>query len=214
MLALIVSGGSLYFGLSAGYDMVMIHWCATWIIPVFAILHVLVHYAIGRSSQLLRIFHPDRVPPPPSRLDAVELLTMLVEKNSSATEIQSRIQSTSKAPLQPASPPDWQDPRKPASRPGPTIQPSSKKPAPRRTAKPRNTTLQSNPFVVVAAVAITGASALVAADRPVVDTVRTHGAGIHAEVWRWNATNGSPAGWTDEDYVDPPPHPPRPTHSS
>jgi Prokaryotic cytochrome b561 len=50
MLALIVSGGLLYFGLSAGYGMKMVHWYATWVIPLFAALHVLVHYAIGRSS--------------------------------------------------------------------------------------------------------------------------------------------------------------------
>ena len=36
MLTLIVSGGFLYFGVSAGYDMVTIHWFATWMIPVFA----------------------------------------------------------------------------------------------------------------------------------------------------------------------------------
>jgi hypothetical protein len=202
MLALIVSGGLLYFGFSAGYDMVMIHWCATWIIPVFAVLHVLVHYAIGRSSQLLRIFHPDRVPPPPPRLDAVELLTMLVEKNSSAP----KFQSTSKAPLQPAEPHDRRDPRRLTVQPGQTVQPGSKKPTPRRTAKPRNTTLQSNPFVVAAAVAITGASALVAADWLVIDTMRIYGAGIYADVWQWNATNGSPTGRMDNDHFGPPPH--------
>jgi hypothetical protein len=171
MLTLIVSGGFLYFGLSAGYDMVMIHWCATWFIPVFAAFHVLVHYAIGRSSQLLRVFRPDRVPPPPPRLDAVELLTMLVEKNSSSAP---EFQSTSKAPLQPAEPNERRDPRRPTMHPNQTMQPSSKKPMPRRTAPRKNMTLQSNPFVVAAAVAITGASAVVAADWLVVDNMQIH----------------------------------------
>jgi hypothetical protein len=175
MLTLIVSGGFLYFGLSAGYDMVMIHWIATWVIPVFAILHVLVHYAIGRSSQLLRIFRPDRVPPPPPRLDAVELLTMLVEQSSSPAP---EFQSTSKAPLQPTEPheatPDRRDTRRPAMHQHPSMQPNSKKPAPRRTAPRKNMTLQSNPFVVAAAVAITGASAVVAADWLVVDNMQIH----------------------------------------
>src|SRR6185437_15102846 len=50
MLALIVSGGLLYFGWSAGYDMVMVHWYSTWAIPVFAGLHILVHYRIGGAQ--------------------------------------------------------------------------------------------------------------------------------------------------------------------
>ena len=175
MLTLIVSGGFLYFGLSAGYDMVMIHWCATWVIPAFATFHVLVHYAIGRSSQLLRVFRPGRVPPPPPRLDAVELLTMLVEKTSSPAP---EFENTTRAPLQPAEPheaaQDRRDTRRPTTNPNSTMQPSSKKPAPRRTAKPRNMTIQSNPFVVAAAVAITGASAVVAADWLVVDDMQIH----------------------------------------
>jgi hypothetical protein len=234
MLALIVSGGLLYFGLSGGYGMKMVHWYATWVIPFFATLHVLVHYAIGRSSQLLRVFRPDRVPPPPPRLDAVELLTMLVEKSP-------EFQSTSKAPLQPDQPheaaqdrreaqrrtqprptqqsptqqrptqqsPTQQRPTQPGptqpgpaqQRPtqqnaspqgpaqqGPTTQPSS---TPRRTTKPRNMTLQANPFVVAAAVAITGAWAVVAADWLVED---------HMVIQRIAATN---APVLDGDTSDP-----------
>src|SRR5262249_38235281 len=155
---------------------------------------------IGRSSQLLRVFRPDRVPPPPPRLDAVELLTMLVEKSP-------EFQGTPKVPLQPDQPHEAaQDRREAERRPQPkptqlsstqptptqprpeqqrpaqlrpaqqrptqqapteqasTTQPGSNKPAARRTTKPRNMTLQANPFVVAAAVAITGAWAVVAAD--------------------------------------------------
>jgi len=207
MLALIVSGGLLYFGLSAGYGMKMVHWYATWVIPLFAALHVLVHYAIGRSSQLLRVFRPDRVPPPPPRLDAVELLTMLVEKSP-------EFQGTPKVPLQPDQPHEAAQDRREAERqdrreaerrtqtkptqPTPThprppqqrlsqqrptqqapteqastTQPGSNKPAARRTTK-RNMTLQANPFVVAAAVAITGAWAVVAADWLVEDHMVIH----------------------------------------
>jgi len=175
MLTLIVSGGLLYFGLSAGYGMLTVHWYATWVIPAFATFHVLVHYAIGRSSQLLRVFRPDRVPPPPPRLDPVELLTMLVEKSSSSA---AEFQSTSKAPLQPTEPHeaahDRRDTRRPTTHQKPTMQSSSKKPTTRRPVKPRNVTLQSNPLVVAAAVAITGASAVVAADWMAVDDLRIH----------------------------------------
>jgi ethylbenzene dehydrogenase/cytochrome b561-like protein len=234
MLALIVSGGLLYFGLSGGYGMKMVHWYATWVIPFFATLHVLVHYAIGRSSQLLRVFRPDRVPPPPPRLDAVELLTMLVEKSP-------EFQSTSKAPLQPDQPHEAAQDRREAQRrtqprptqqsptqqrptqqsptqqrptqPGPTQPgPAQQRPTqqnaspqgpaqqgpttqrsstPRRTTKPRNMTLQANPFVVAAAVAITGAWAVVAADWLVED---------HMVIQRIAATN---APVLDGDTSDP-----------
>jgi len=171
MLTLIVSGGLLYFGLAAGYDVITVHWYATWVIPAFAIFHVFVHYAIGKSSQLLRVFRPDRVPPPPPRLDAVELLTMLVEKSP-------ELQNSSKAPLQPDQPQPQDPARAPREttrppNPRPTMQQSSKKPAPRRT-KPRNMTLQANPFVVAAAVAISGAWAVVAADWLVEDNMVIH----------------------------------------
>jgi hypothetical protein len=171
MLTLIVSGGLLYFGLAAGYDVITVHWYATWVIPAFAIFHVFVHYAIGKSSQLLRVFRPDRVPPPPPRLDAVELLTLLVEKSP-------ELQNSSKAPLQPDQPQPQDPARAPREttrppNPRPTMQQSSKKPAPRRT-KPRNMTLQANPFVVAAAVAISGAWAVVAADWLVEDNMVIH----------------------------------------
>ena len=58
MLALIVSGGLLYFGIYAGYDVATLHWWGTWIILVFAGLHVVAQLQIGGVSQLLRIFVP------------------------------------------------------------------------------------------------------------------------------------------------------------
>ena len=82
MLALIVTGGLLYFGVFAGHDTAMVHWIATWVMISFAGLHVLTHYAIGGASQLLRIFRPERLPAPPPQLDAVELLTLLVEQSA------------------------------------------------------------------------------------------------------------------------------------
>ena len=79
---LLVSGGLLYFGLFAGHDVAMLHWYATWAIPVFVILHVLVHARLGGLAQLLRIFRPSRLSPPPPPLDAVELLTLLAEQSA------------------------------------------------------------------------------------------------------------------------------------
>src|SRR5260370_23720504 len=82
MLTLIGSGGLLYFGFFAGYDMATLHWYGTWVIVGFAGLHVLSHLRIGGTSQLLRIFRPTGLLAPPPQLDAVELLPLLVEQSA------------------------------------------------------------------------------------------------------------------------------------
>jgi hypothetical protein len=81
MTTLIVSGGLLYFGLLAGQSVAAAHWWASWAVPVFTCLHILVQIMIGGTSQLFRIFRPGHLPPPPPRLDAAELLTLLVEQS-------------------------------------------------------------------------------------------------------------------------------------
>jgi Ethylbenzene dehydrogenase/Prokaryotic cytochrome b561 len=180
MLTLIITGGMMFFGLCAGYDVAAVHWWATWMVPAFVSLHVLNHYGIGGTSQLFRVLRPTGLPPPPPRLDAVELLTMLVEKSSQPSSTTMEMNHVSKAPLQPAHPVhdtirDRQDivrerreTRRPAAHPGPSTA------SPRGPVKRRNVTLQSNPFVVAAAIAITGASAFVAADWLAVDHLQVH----------------------------------------
>jgi hypothetical protein len=163
MLTLIATGGALYFGVMAGYDVAMLHWCAAWVVPVFVTLHVLVHYSVGGASQLLRIFRPERLPPPPPRLDPVELLTMLAEKE---------------APLQAPEPVQRAPAEAHRSAGGearkPPARAQSQTPSPRDPARRRNLTLQSNPFVVAVAVAVTAASAVVAADWLVADSLQIH----------------------------------------
>jgi len=82
MLALMGSGGLMYFGYFAGYDMATLHWYGTWVILGFAGLHVLSQLGIGGTSQLLRIFRPTGLSAPPPQLDAVELLALLVEQSA------------------------------------------------------------------------------------------------------------------------------------
>jgi hypothetical protein len=189
-LALIISGGLLYFGIYAGYDAAMVHWYATWAMVAFAGLHVLTHYAIGGVSQLLRIVRPERLPAPPPRLDAVELLTLLAEQSARlAPEAEHPANIASRAPNMPLQAPLHREQRHP-ERPHPQ-QPrdditdiTRHRPAAQqrpnmaartaRHAKPRNPTLQSNPLVVAAAIAITGTSALVAADWLSVDRLEIH----------------------------------------
>jgi Ethylbenzene dehydrogenase/Prokaryotic cytochrome b561 len=167
MVTLVVTGGALYFGVLAGYDVAMLHWYATWMVPVFVALHVLLHYAMGGASQLLRIFRPQGLPPPPQRLDPVELLTMLVEKESPPQGLPQGPQHAREA-----SPEQHrlsvEEARKRAARaPAQTL-------PPRDPARRRNVTLQSNPFVIAAAIAITAASAVIAADWLVVDSLKIH----------------------------------------
>jgi hypothetical protein len=151
MLALLVSGGLLYFGLYSGYDVAMLHWVGTWVILVFAALHVVTQYKSGGAAQLLRIFRPAPLPAPPARLDAVALLNLLVEQQAAH-------------PIQPGD--DTGD-----------AQANETGAVPRervRKTKSRNPTLQANAFVVAAAAAIAGASMIVAADRMSVDSLQIH----------------------------------------
>jgi hypothetical protein len=255
MLALMASGGLMYFGYFAGYDVATLHWYATWVILGFAGLHVLSHLRIGGTSQLLRIFRPTGLSAPPPQLDAVELLTMLAEqsarlrpelrgagKTASETRMrpvqhETRVQPVQRAapvrpvqretraqpvrreappqpvqretrvqpvrgeallrpvlreaPLQPVQrdallqPIQREAPLQPAQRPKdatrgrPPVRSAATHPAPgpaakSRTSKPRSPTFQSNPFVVAAAIAIAGASVVVATDRMAVDQLQIH----------------------------------------
>jgi len=96
MVTLIVSGGLLNFGVFAGYNALMVHWYATWVVPALALLNILIHFGISGVSQLLRIVRPERLPPPSLRLDGMELLALLAENTSAAKSDNAR-----KVPLQP-----------------------------------------------------------------------------------------------------------------
>ena len=167
MLALIVSGGLLYFGFYAGHDVATLHWYGTWVITAFAGFHVLAHYRIGGASQLLRIFRPTSLTAPPPRLDAVELLTLLAEQSARLAP------DSAQPPVKPAPAPHHVPQDRTAARSSAApAQPRPKEQS--RASKPRNPTFQSNPFVVAAAVAITGASVILAADRMAVDQLQIH----------------------------------------
>jgi hypothetical protein len=188
MLTLIVSGGMLFFGIGSGYLTMQIHWYATWVVPVFIALHVLTHFSIGGKSQLLRVFRPAPLPPPPPRLDAIELLTMLVEQSERLEESE---QSAKAPPTAPAVAPSQREPAQTAKRPDDAIRtrpeprkmtgrprgsalPPSGKASAKAGARRRNPTFQANPLMVALAVAITAGSALVAADYFVEDTLTIH----------------------------------------
>lgn len=179
MSALIVTGGLLFFGIASGSTTMMIHWYATWVVPAFILMHVLVHYGIGGTSQLYRVFRPQALPPPPPRLDAVELLTMLVEQTERLEESQAPIKSApSMSPAPSAGRPDEfartrAEQRSPGRNHGAMPNGLARNKA-RSAARRRNPTFQTNPFMVAAAVAIFAGSAMVAADYYVEDSVTVH----------------------------------------
>jgi Ethylbenzene dehydrogenase/Prokaryotic cytochrome b561 len=173
MLALIASGGLLYFGFYAGHDVAMLHWFGTWVILAFSGLHVLAHYRIGGASQLLRIFRPTHLSEPPPRLDAIELLTLLAEQSArQPAEFEGADKMPSQAHLKPAPPPN--DPARDRSANRSSVAHAPPAAGQGSVPKRRSPTLQSNPLVVAAAVAITGVSVIVAADQMAVDRLQIH----------------------------------------
>jgi cytochrome b subunit of formate dehydrogenase len=174
MLILIVSGGLLFFGVESGHLTMQIHWYATWIVPVFIVMHVLTHYSIGGKSQLLRVVRPSALPPPPPRLDAVELLTMLVEQTERLEESEVPVRAAPPSAPVAASATKRADGIR--SRGEPQAPGGARRcaGAGKPNARRRNATFQSNPFAVAIAVAMTAGSAMVAADYFAEDTLTIH----------------------------------------
>ncbi|HEV7719603.1 MAG TPA: cytochrome b/b6 domain-containing protein, partial [Arsenicitalea sp.] len=73
----IVSGTMLYLG-QAGWAL-LLHRNIVWICLAFPVLHIIVHYAYGGMSQLLRIFRPARLVVPPRRPDILALLAEYIQ---------------------------------------------------------------------------------------------------------------------------------------
>jgi len=167
---LLVSGGLLYFGLCAGNDVAMLHWYGTWAIASFAGLHVVTHVRLGGAAQLLRIFRPTQLSPPPPPLDPVDLLVLLAAQSTRQAPHIGGDGDRTKVHLQPS-----QDAGRgrPAMR-NPAAHAAPGKSARRPASKSRGPTLQSNPLVAAAAVAIAGASIVVATDRLAVDHLQVH----------------------------------------
>ncbi|MBI5322037.1 ethylbenzene dehydrogenase-related protein [Bradyrhizobium sp.] len=161
LAALLASGGLLYFGLFAGHDVAMLHWYATWAVPACVALHVLTHARLGGLAQLLRIFRPSHLAPPPPPLDAVELLTLLAEQSARLQPEAERDETHApEARLQPEHPAAQTWPTHPIRRPA------------RGATLRGRATLQANPLVVALAVAFTGVSLIVASDRLAVDRLQ------------------------------------------
>lgn len=172
MLLLMASGGALYFGIVAGYDAAALHWYSMWVILAFVGLHILTHFKIGGSSQLLRILRPAALPPPPKELDAVELLAMLAERSTEPASSLAREVDLATPPhlaRQPSNDVKRNSDALSRLARASRVEDNRASRSEDNNAKRRHHTLQANPLVVAAAVAITGTSFMLAADRLAVD---------------------------------------------
>lgn len=148
MVVLIGSGTLMYLGHGGFY--VTLHRSVTWGILAFPVAHVLVQYAIGGNSQLLRILRPAHLAPPPPPFDPYTVLALP--------------DYTKKAP--PMRAPAEAPPRR-------SSQPSRQPRAPKTPDewRRRGTTLQSNPLVVAIAAGFTAVIFLLSADKASRDTL-------------------------------------------
>ncbi len=176
LLLQLATGGLLYFGLT-GNIVSTLHWFGTWMILAYSALHVLGHWVLGGKPQLLRIFRPAPITPPPPPLDPVELLVLLAERteppassrisadrSSNASRQRGRSDHRSHPSLQPAG--ARHDQPATASAPHPT-RPHAERVSVR--TRRRGPTLQANPLIVAVSIAIVGAVFLTAIDRKTVD---------------------------------------------
>jgi cytochrome b subunit of formate dehydrogenase len=77
----LVTGAMLYIGY--GGWAVELHLLATWVIIGYIPAHIAVHYAIGGKMQLLRIFNPGRLAPPPAPFDPFDVIAELAAPEAS-----------------------------------------------------------------------------------------------------------------------------------
>jgi cytochrome b subunit of formate dehydrogenase len=76
LLTQLVTGAMLYVGY--GGTAAGVHLFTTWVIIAYVPCHIGIHFLIGGKSQLLRIFNPTKLPPPPQPFDPYELIASRV----------------------------------------------------------------------------------------------------------------------------------------
>lgn len=140
LLSEIVTGALMYFDY-ADRIAASIHWLATWLILGYVLAHLLVQWQLGESSQLLRILRPARLSPPPPPFDPMDLLELLDQPVHQKA-----------GPLPHSGSPRRHGAREVVGRGAPS-------------SRSHGPVIQSNPLVVAAAVAITGASFVVFAEQ-------------------------------------------------
>jgi cytochrome b subunit of formate dehydrogenase len=174
LLLQLVTGGLLYFG-QTGPILAELHWVGTWAILGYAALHVFAHWTFGGASQLLRIFRPAPIRPPPPPLDPIELLVRLAERTdppsgADRTPDMARTDDDAARHGQSRRLPEGQRHDHPTSA-RPVNPPRHGADIGAGRARRRGPALHANPFIVATSIAIVGAFLLLAIDRETVDTL-------------------------------------------
>jgi hypothetical protein len=76
LLVQLATGGLLYFGYANAF-LLEVHWYGMWVIFGYAGLHVMSHWTLGGSQQLLRIVRPTLLSPPTPPFDPAEIFALL-----------------------------------------------------------------------------------------------------------------------------------------
>ena len=169
LLCEMITGALLYLDYGDSIATTL-HWSGMWLIIGCTVGHVLVHWRLGATAQLLRILRPMRLQPQPPVFDPIDLLELLDQDSARPEKYQS---SRTTRPL-----PEF-DAR------APRFAPMSDQVSPARTGaheseyrfrgtRRRGPVLQSSPFVVALAVAFVGTSLLVTAEHQTSQTLLIH----------------------------------------
>ena len=201
LLVQLLTGGLLYFSYANAF-LLEVHWYGMWVIFGYAGLHVMSHWALGGSQQLLRIVRPALLSPRTPPFDPAEVFALL-DQNQPAKQKPAAAPRPAPSPAgeprvdrppkwrEAAPPPRDQAPRRPPARyaeaaardltpPRPKAPRSPEGGPPRdvpESAPPRphgrrGPVLQANPLIVATAVALVGVTVLVTIDRQMVDTIK------------------------------------------
>jgi hypothetical protein len=191
----LATGGLLYFSYANSF-LLQVHWYGTWVILGYAVLHVLSHSAMGGIQQLLRIFRPAVLSPPPPPFDPTEVFALLdepgrrpprtaiapvpgrdarPERVPKARDASERDQAPRRSPVWHAEGPARDHgphrPKAPRHPDGPAAR-KGPEAEPRQPRRRRGPVLQANPFIVATAVALVGVTVLLTVDRQMVDTIK------------------------------------------
>src|SRR5215475_1728211 len=175
MLTQLATGLLLYLGYSSSQT-VDLHWIGMWGIAAYGVLHVMFHWRLGGSQQLMRILRPTRLTPPPPPFDPAEVLALLDDQAS--TPLAPGHPTAAKA----NSPDGWRGPAEPGSGAGgdqlvrtrpatvSRLRPVGRaEPAAARVQRPR---FRVNPLLVAIAVAALAVMAMLSLDRHAVMVLR------------------------------------------
>jgi hypothetical protein len=166
----LITGGLLYFGYGNSI-LLDVHWIGMWVLLGYPALHVLVHWRMGGTPQLLRVFRPSSLIIAPPPIDLVELVARLAEStrqpptqaHEAEADHERRSQSfhDSKTSLATTSG------RERVSNVATTAPVAA---LPDESHK-GGTVLQANPLVVSMAAALVGVAFLITVDRGAIDTL-------------------------------------------